>query len=179
MSVARRLLGDYEAYRIFAVDAAPVPPPLPVGWRIAPVDAAVRSVLENHPDAKVRVSAGFVRLPGRALFDGDVLLGTVFFEAASPGAALWPPFANRTALADLLVLPEHRGRGAAAHLIAQGAHACHPGEPLFAWGWWSNHAAAAAFARAGWRTVGRVFGGALFGRGPVRRLRLDSGGLRL
>ncbi len=90
---------------------------------------------------------------------GGAPLGAVHFTGRDCYAHddIWPLRADQLALVDIVMLPDARGRGLAAPLIAAAtAQVLGRGGQASAicFIWWNHRASLRAFGRAGWRAIG-------------------------
>jgi GNAT superfamily N-acetyltransferase len=160
--LAARVLGDYEIYWIFCWEGGSTPAPgsSPGECEVTEIDTQCVDAL---PAAALRERAWYAGEGARiflATWRGNPA-GVCFywFGARYRARNFWPLQPGEAKLVEIVVDPDYRRRGIAAHLIAVSARRlCTSGfDRLYARVWHSNTASIAAFRHAGWRRIALVF----------------------
>lgn len=170
--VVTPVLGRYENYWIFAIDAIDSGSgDVPHGYRVG--EARIAD-LERSPHAEIRERAryGGPGAVGFAAFHRDEVVCVLWYWYGDRYAerGFWPLERNEAKSVDTFTLPGHRGRGLAATLKSRsvGEMKRRGFERLYSRVWHSNSASVAMNRRAGWTRIARVFTARLFGLLPVR-----------
>lgn len=158
----RRFVRDYRLNWVYAAPTPGRTVTLPPGLEVRALVAADLDHAARSRDAQVRKvpdyagigASGFV-LASRELAP----LGMVHFADAAHYAheTVWPIKADQLALLDIVIMPEARGQGHAARLIATAtplALAASGQTGAICFIWWNHRASLRAFRRAGWRALG-------------------------
>ena len=158
----RGVLCDYRLNWIYASPSRMGPVVLPPGLEARPLASADLGHFARSADAQARKVPGYHEsgASGFVLAEwGRAPLGAAHYCGRDryPHDAIWPLASDQLALVDIVMLPEARGRGLAAPLIAAAT-----GQALADGGqgsaicfiWWNHRASLRAFRRAGWRAIG-------------------------
>lgn len=160
--LAKFLLGEYAVYHIYrCVPAAvePVPTHVVQGWRFSRVDQAE---ILSSADRVVLDQIGYCGADSQAYacLEDSRIIGLCFFwwGARYRTRNFWPLAESEAKLVQIIVLPQMRGRGVAAQLVAYAA------ADMFAQGfsrlyariWHSHTSSLKAFSRAGWQRIAIV-----------------------
>jgi GNAT superfamily N-acetyltransferase len=159
----RLVLGEYAAYRIYALDTgAPAPAGPERGQGFAVREVGAEELLAS-PDALIREQAPYLgeQSAAFACFDGERIAGVCFYwyGARYLKRNFWPLGEGEAKLVQLITLPDMRGRGVAPLLISRSVRAMRDKgfARVFARIWHSNTPSLRAFTHAGWRQVALVF----------------------
>ena len=162
--LAHALLGQYAIYHVFSRSNASVGTPalpLPEGCRLGRLE---RLQVEASDDVPIRDRAFYFvdEANGWGCFDvrGRILALCVYWHGERYRQRnFWPLGNDEAKLIEIITVPEMRGQGLAAALIA---HSC---AAMFEQGfrcayariWHSNAPSLSAFRKAGWTQVATVF----------------------
>lgn len=161
--LARAVLGDYAAYRIYSFPGAAMPAARagarPAAFRVERVGEAE---IAASPDALIREQVAYAGAGSHAYacMEGGRIVAVCFywFGARYLTRNFWPLAEGEAKLVQIVSLPEVRGRGAATALIEASCGRI-MGEGFrraYARIWHSNVPSLRAFERAGWRRVALV-----------------------
>lgn len=174
MNLAKTLLHvlfeDYRINVVVASEGETAPLPWPDGVIVRPMVAADMDVIGNSQSEKVRVAFGYAEAGqiGYVLSDANGIQCVAHFATMEQYdyASTWPLSKGKLCLVNIATEERAFGKGyapllisaATTDLVAQGA------ERIKAFIWWSNTASRRAFAKAGWRMIGRSVEVKIFGR---------------
>ena len=157
---ARRVLGEYDLYRIFGIEqpaAAAVAQTPPM--QFASVDA---DLIEASQDDMIRSQAWYAGADAEAFscsVDGRIIgLCFYWYGARYRARNYWPLEATDAKLVQIVTVPDWRGKGIARSLIKYSTKRMFERghSRLFARVWYSNTPSAHAFRSAGWRQIACV-----------------------
>jgi ribosomal protein S18 acetylase RimI-like enzyme len=166
--IARRLLGDYQYYRILRVDRDAAKPPAPAGVfvrrleRLDPLMASPHSEVAELASYRGDQAACFV-----AEEAGTVVAACWYwFGETYQRRNFWPLRPGEAKLVQITSAAARRGRGIAEALIRTSTvEMLDAGfEALYARVWHSHGASLRAFEKAGWRDHASVIEAQPFGR---------------
>jgi GNAT superfamily N-acetyltransferase len=176
-AAARLLLGDYQLFRIYTIDAEGAtrafrdPPP---GASVEHLDDATE--LERSPYEEIR-SLGSYRGEEAvcvvARVGGEIAAGCWFWSGDTYARRnFWPLARDEAKLVQITTAAPMRGRGLATCLILHASRlmAARGYRRLYARIWHSNRSSLHAFEQAGWRYHAFVVEWQPFGLGRARRI---------
>jgi len=175
---ALTLLGDYAIYFVYRFEKGAAPPAAPARERALAFERLDEATARASVDPLVQSQIEYVGAGAWAFacLDGPRVVGLCFYWAGEryKRRNFWPLAADEAKLVQIVVLPEMRGRGIAADLIAWSSQAmlAQGFAQLFARIWHSNKPSWHAFERAHWTRAALVVDIYPFKRPKALRIRI-------
>lgn len=173
-TIARRLLGEYELYRIYEL-----PLPAPEGapgdaFGIRPLQGGEEASASADPDLRSLAAYAGADAVGYGAFVGNELAAGcwLWYGERYRRRNFWPLKEQQGKLVQVTTGERHRGKGLGLRLLNHAAwDMSHRGfRTLYARIWHSNVASIKLFEKAGWREI--AFVAEIYPFGLRRRVRL-------